>query len=232
MFHRTSTRKWSSPEGYRYTAPYANAILLRFLIRRFTETLPQGERRRKDQLDDAGRSVISNIEEGYKRPTTREYLQFLGYSEASLEEIKGLCRQAMQDRLLISRPNSSLAEIGIDLREFKERVGERKGAEKENSPLNTPLEILYPPAHALKGADLTFEIFLELCNKTEYLFRHLVEALERSGTKEDAMSPMERWRWNQMEAWRRKEEALDREAQEIVERAKREKESGGKEEGS
>ena len=82
------TRQWTHPEGYKYLAVWTNAVLLRFLIRKFTETLPRSEHRSKTQLDDAGRSVVSNIEEGYKRPTTKEYLDFLGFSQGSLEEIK------------------------------------------------------------------------------------------------------------------------------------------------
>lgn len=40
-------------------------------------------------INDSARSVQRNIEEGYKRSTTKEYVQFLGYSRASLEELKG-----------------------------------------------------------------------------------------------------------------------------------------------
>ena len=58
---------------------------LRFFIRRFTESLPKSEYRRKSQVDDAARSVVRNIEEGFKRTTTGEYLQFIGYSQGSLE---------------------------------------------------------------------------------------------------------------------------------------------------
>lgn len=40
-------------------------------------------------VNDSARSVQRNIEEGYKRATTKEYVQFLGFSRASLEELKG-----------------------------------------------------------------------------------------------------------------------------------------------
>jgi len=202
------TRKWNHPEGYKYLAPWTNAVLLRFLVRKFTETLPYSERRRKDQLDDAGRSVVSNIEEGYKRPTTKEYLDFLGFSQGSLEEVRGLFRQAHQDGFLRGRPNSSLKDIGIDLKEFKGKLEEDKG--------NTPLNILYSPLSPLKGGDLTFEMMIELCNKTDYLLRQLVMSLERSIAKKDRMSPMERWRWEQIEGERRKEKEFDDELRKIL----------------
>ncbi|MBU0570413.1 four helix bundle protein, partial [Patescibacteria group bacterium] len=37
------------------------------------------------QLLDCLRSTVANIEEGFARPTTSEYLTFLGYSQASLK---------------------------------------------------------------------------------------------------------------------------------------------------
>lgn len=40
-------------------------------------------------INDSARSVQRNIEEGYKRATTKEYVQFLGFSRGSLEELKG-----------------------------------------------------------------------------------------------------------------------------------------------
>ena len=36
----------------------------------------------------------------------------------------------------------------------------------------------YPPVDNLKGSDLTYEIFTELINKTEWHLRHLVISLE------------------------------------------------------
>lgn len=39
-------------------------------------------------MDDEARSVKRNIEEGWKRSTTSEFLQFLGYSQGSLEELR------------------------------------------------------------------------------------------------------------------------------------------------
>ena len=194
-----STRQWTHPEGYKYLAPWTNAVLLRFLIRKFTETLPRPEHRTKTQLDDAARSVVSNIEEGYKRPSTKEYLSFLGFSQGSLEEIKGLLKQVYQDRFLQSRPGSSLADLGIDLKEVKGLLKDSKG--------EIPLEVLYPPLASLKSPltsskspltssndfAVTLEMFMELVNKTDYLLRTLVKSLENKMAEEMPMSPREKW---------------------------------------
>ena len=208
-----STRQWTHPEGYKYLAPWTNAVLLRFLIRKFTETLPRPEHRTKTQLDDAARSVVSNIEEGYKRPSTKEYLSFLGFSQGSLEEIKGLLKQVYQDRFLQSRPGSSLADLGIDLKEVKGLLKDSKG--------EIPLEVLYPPLASLNSPStslkspltslksplssskspltssndfaVTLEMFMELVNKTDYLLRTLVKSLENKMAEEMPMSPREKW---------------------------------------
>lgn len=41
----------------------------------------------KDQMLRSGRSVVRNIEEGFARTTTKEYISFLGFSRGSLEEL-------------------------------------------------------------------------------------------------------------------------------------------------
>ncbi len=136
------------------------------------------ENRLKTQLDDACRSIISNLEEGYKRPTTEEYLKFIGYSEASLEEIHGLINQSQQDGFLISKKGSSLAGLGIDLKAWNEWC---------KNPLNSSKLLYFPLKESkgsyrnlkeIKGTDLTYEIFIELINKTDFLLRKLVESLE------------------------------------------------------
>ncbi len=217
MSNYFNTRQWKHPEGYKYLAPWTNAVLLRFLVRKFTEELPRSEYRSKTQLDDAGRSVVSNIEEGYKRPTTKEYLSFIGFSQASLEEVKGLVKQVHQDGFLKSKLGSSLADLKIDLKELKGLLKDSKG--------NLSLNLLYPPLKSLKPADLTLEIFLELINKTDWLFRQTVASLEKKMAEEMPMSGRERWLKAGMERKLEEDRKLDEELRKIVEqaRAKREK---------
>lgn len=116
---KQETRNWQDPKGYQYLALWQNAALLRLLVRKFTGSLPPAERRLKAQLDDAARSFKRNIEEGWKRPTTSEYLQFLGYSQASLEEVKGDIRDAKSDEFLRAVKGSDLKGVGIELSVFK-----------------------------------------------------------------------------------------------------------------
>lgn len=214
---KSYTRQWTHPEGYKFLAPWTNAILLRFLVRKFTEGLPRSEHRTKTQLDDAARSVVSNIEEGYKRPSTKEYLDFLGFSQASLEEIKGLIKQACQDGFLQSRPDSSLAALGIDLKVAKGLLEDSKG--------EIPLQNLYLPLKSLKGTDLTLEIFLELINKTDWLFRQTTASLEEKMDKESPMSAREKWLKRNIEKQSEEERKMDEELRKIIEDARAKKRS-------
>lgn len=171
---KSKTRVWTNPQGYKYLAVWQNAALLRVLIRLYTKTLPRNEYRLKAQMDDAARSVKRNIEEGWKRPTTKEYLQFIGYSQASLEEIRGDVRDCQVDGFLKSIPGSNLRAKGFNLRVNKgPRPSQIKGEPTE------PNHPYYKPLNALNAKTLTYEEFMEIINKTDYLLRQLVESLEK-----------------------------------------------------
>src|SRR3990167_1764645 len=167
------SRVWKDPKGFQYLAVWQNAALLRVFVRNFTLSLPLWERRLKAQMDDEARSVKRNIEEGWKRPTTSEYLQFLGYSQGSLEELRGDVRDCKTDGFLPSKPGSSLRDIRVDLRVFK---GPRKG-QVWGEPTE-PGHPYYKPLKTLNPKTLTHEMFMELTNKTDWLLRRLVESLE------------------------------------------------------
>ncbi|HLD25239.1 MAG TPA: four helix bundle protein [Patescibacteria group bacterium] len=213
----------TTPNGFIHLVAWSNASLLRILIIRFTDTLPRSQHRLKAQLDDAARSVIANIEEGFARPTTAEYLTFLGYSEASLVEVKGDIQRSHQDGILTSVPGSSLAQQGIDLgnwhkalresviskpipppkilqnplksskglyRNVEDAIGKNSTPRLASSqflqhPVNPFLQppsksfkFLYPPVDDLRAQDLTYEIFIELINKTSWHLRKIVVSLE------------------------------------------------------
>jgi len=175
---QSASRSWNSSQGYKFLIQWSNAVLLRILIRKLTDTLPKSEYRMKTQVDDAARSVVANIEEGYKRAGTKEYIQFISYSQGSLEEVKGDIERLMQDKFLASKPGSQLQNLGIDLKAWNDWC---------RNPLNSS-KLLYFPIisfkgnyrnlEELKGKDLTYEIFIELINKTDWLLRKLVASLE------------------------------------------------------
>lgn len=194
---KSRSRVWKSPEGYKFLIQWSNSVLLRILIRKQTLGLPKSEYRLKAQVDDAARSIIANIEEGWKRSTTEEYLRFLGFSQASLEEVKGDVGRLQQDGFLKSVKGSSLADLGIDLQAWNDWV---------KNPLSSS-KVLYFPLKDSKGgyrnldeipeSALTYEIFSELINKTDFLLRKLVESLETKLNQDKKYYKVEQARLNQ-----------------------------------
>lgn len=206
---KARSRVWESTNGYIYLVAWSNASLLRVLIRKFTTTLPKSEYRLKSQLDDAARSAVANIEEGFARATTRQYLDFLGYSQGSLKEVKGDIQRARQDGFLKSVPGLSLFGLGIDLGDWH---GVLKRSVISSKVLQNPLKSLkgnyrsleeirgkpfrfdYPPIDDLQAKDLTYEIFIELVNKTDWHLRRLVESLEKKLSQEQKSYQIEQAR--------------------------------------
>lgn len=192
----------TTSNGYIHLIAWANASLVRILVHKFTDPLPKSEYRLKHQIDDAARSVVANIEEGFARPTTSEYLTFLGYSEASLIEVKGDIQRSLQDNLLKSIRNSTLITIGINLQDWhsalKKSVISHDPSQSSQNPLNPSkgiyrnlqdskgmdqvpsdsFKFLYPPVDDIKSKDLSYEIIIELINKTSWHLRRLVVSLE------------------------------------------------------
>lgn len=139
--------------------------------------------------------MVANIEEGFARSTTSEYIQFLGYSQGSLKEVKGDIQRALQDNLLPSVPGSKVTDLGIDYKVWHEvlkalvvsRPQEETGVRGNYRSLEEirgelPLKsfkFLYPPVDNFRVDDLTYEIFIELINKTDWHLRRLVESLEK-----------------------------------------------------
>lgn len=186
-----------TPNGYIFLVAWANASLLRILVTRFTDSLPKSLYRLKSQLDDAARSVVANIEEGYARQTTSEYINFLGYSRASLIEVKGDIQRSLQDGILDSESGSSLLDLKVNLSDWHEVLkrtviskpneikgfyGKLKELRLKRGYTQSPLlsfRFLYKPVDDLKVMDLTYEMFIELINKTDWNIRKLVESLEK-----------------------------------------------------
>jgi len=243
---------------YIFLIGWSNAQLLRILIRLFTVNLPGSEHRLKAQLDDAARSVIANIEEGYRRPTTMEYITFLGYSQASLTEVKGDIQRSLQDKFLKSISGSSLSSLHMNLMDWHEAVKQSVISKPQKNrgnyrnlgepitnesyshpqiPLNSskilyystdaqhqthstsfsPAEalprrqagsvkagtFLYPPVDNLQVTQLTYEVFIELINKTDWHLRRLVSSLEDKLNNDQKFYQVEKARVRGNTRWNR-----------------------------
>lgn len=190
-----------APNGYIFLVAWSNACLLRVLMTKWFKWYrgiykinPKLLDRLEAQTLDALRSTIANIEEGFARPTTIEYLTFLGYTQASLIESKGDGQRMAQDGLLPRRPESKLADLGIDLADWhlalKKSIVSSKRSYRTlkdstgitppkflQSPVNS-FKFGYPPVDDFDPAKLTYEMLIELTNKTDWHLRQLVRSLE------------------------------------------------------
>ncbi|MFZ5366469.1 MAG: four helix bundle protein [Patescibacteria group bacterium] len=209
---KARSRVWESTNGYIYLVAWSNASLLRILATKWfgwfkgnyrnLEEFRGGYRigpklldRLEGQLLDSLRSVVANIEEGFARATTGQYLDFLGYSQGSLKEAKGDFQRARQDGFLKSVPGTSLSGLGIDLRDWHEALKKSVISSSkilQNPPESSkgnyrnleevrgePFRFGYPPVDNLDPRNLTYEILIELINKTDWHLRRLVESLEK-----------------------------------------------------
>ena len=176
-----------TPNGYIFLVAWSNASLLRVLNRKFTDSLPKSEHRLKAQADDSCRSVVANIEEGFARQTTSEYINFLGYSRASLIEEKGDIQRSLQDGFLKSVPGSSLKSLGIDLTGWHEILS--KSVTFKGNYRNVEEYM-----GKIKVSGLTYEIFIELINKTDWNIRKLVESLEAKLNRDQKFYQVEKMR--------------------------------------
>lgn len=201
------SRQSQAPNGYIFLVAWGNACLLRILMTKWFKWYrgiykinPKLLDRLEAQTLDALRSTIANIEEGFARPTTIEYLTFLGYAQASLIESKGDGQRMAQDGLLAPKPGSKLGDLGIDLRNWhttlKKSVISAKFLQSPLSSSKSPLASLkgtyrnlkespvksfsfgYPPVDDFDPSKLTCEMVIELINKTDWHLRQLVVSLE------------------------------------------------------
>ncbi len=78
-----------NPLGYKNLLTWKQAVDIYRRTMNITKTFhPIRDSRLIDQMVSSGRSGVRNIEEGFKRATTGEYIKFLGFSIASLAELR------------------------------------------------------------------------------------------------------------------------------------------------
>ncbi len=78
------------PEGYRKLLAYQKAAELQIYTNKIVANFPKTKTfiDLADQMSRSGRSGSKNIVEGWKRNTTKEYFDFLGFSIGAIEELK------------------------------------------------------------------------------------------------------------------------------------------------
>lgn len=167
-----TTRQAQSLQGYKASAAWQTATLLRDLIQLYLEKIPSSQFRRKTQLEDAARSFVANIEEGWARPSTKEYLDYLGFSQGSLTEVRGDIERLYSDGYLkagkfpIPTPSFKFPYPPVNSRSNPANYGKIRERLREYTGRN------------INSGDLTYEVFVEFINKTDYLLKKVVFGLQ------------------------------------------------------
>lgn len=162
--------KRKNPDGFKNLLVYQRAEQLYEKIFSLTKRFPSHERRRREQMESCTRSVKQNIVEGWKRETTREYINFLSYSFGSLGELKEDVNDCRRDGLLSPEEHSEL---------------------------------------------------IRRCGEVDFLMRRLKEALEQKVSKQDYVTPFERWKQKRLEVDNRENEQFDDYLKKIVDEGKK-----------
>ena len=168
-----TTRQAASTQGYKASGYWQTASLLRDLIQLYLTEIPPHQFRRKTQLEDAARSMVSTFEEGWARPTTKELLDYIGFSQGSLTEVRGDIERLLTDGYL---PDKGLLRIPTPSREFPyPPVNSRKNPTEYGTIRERLREYT---GHEVNSSDLTYAVFYELINKTDYLLKKVVVGLQ------------------------------------------------------
>lgn len=111
------------PYGYRELLAYRKAEELQYACAELTHTFPKAKTMiaLADQMDRSARSVKQNIVEGWKRNSTKEYYDFLGFSIGANTELEEDC-----DDIWKGMYPELLREKGV-MGEKRERGVEQKG---------------------------------------------------------------------------------------------------------
>ncbi len=123
--------------------------------------------------------MVSTIEEGWARPTTREYLDYLGFSQASLTEVRGDVERLYTDGYLksgkfeIPTPSRNSPYPSVNSRKYPTEYGKLRERLREFT------------GRDIKASDLNYEIFTELVNKTDFLLKRTVGGLQSRIIKEE-----------------------------------------------
>lgn len=180
-----TTRQAQSLQGYKASAYWQTASLLRDLIQLLLGNITNNQYRRKNQLEDAARSMVSTFEEGWARPTTKEFLDYIGFAQGSLAEVRGDTERLHTDGYLLTE-REIIRKYGKLSEELKIPTPSRDFPYPPvNSRLN-PSEygklrerILEFTGREVDPQSLSCELLTEFINKADYLSKKIVEGLQQ-----------------------------------------------------
>ena len=171
-----SIKSSRNPYGYRELLVYKKADELQVACAKLTECFPNSKTliALADQMNRSARSTKQNITEGWKRNSTKEYYEFLGYAVASNAELEEDCTDIWKGHYR-------------ELMEIKGVMGE-KGKMTDIEKLSFyPLDTSLPPIVQLKLRT----------KELNYLLENLQKSLVVKMSEEQTLPVSERLKLNQ-----------------------------------
>lgn len=159
--------------GYEYLLAYKLTVPIYDLTMEFVKKYIPYKSRTVDQMEQAARSGMQNIPEGYKQQSLSGYIKLSGVSRGSLEEL-------LNDYLSFARQN-------------KIEVWDKERAKREISELGEIWEIIkkhpalpYSPNFPSLPSDLTHSInlLITLIQQANFLIDRLIISLKEKHAKE------------------------------------------------
>lgn len=159
-----------NPYGYKNLLAYKKAEELMGETVLLTDHFPRNLEKLKDQMDRSARSTKQNIVEGWKRNSTREYYEFLGYSLAANAELEEDCGDIITGKYrILMGLRGVIGEKGVEI-------------EKVENLRFYPLNKNLPPVVRLKLR----------CKELNFLLDRLQQSLIEKMEKEQTLSVADR----------------------------------------
>jgi len=165
-------RKSNAPYGYKKLLVYTKAEELQRACATLTSHFPRSKTlyALADQMDRSARSVKQNIVEGWKRNSTKEYYEFLGFSLGANAELEEDCNDIIKG--VYEMGGRGITRKGV--------MGERgvMGIDEVERLPFYPLNPLLPPLVQLKLR----------CKELDMLLSKLQSSLENKMSTEHGLS--------------------------------------------
>lgn len=163
----------SKKAGYEYLLAYKITVPIYDLTISFTKKYIDYKSRTKDQMDQAARSGMQNIPEGYKQQSLEGYIRLTGVARGSLEEL-------LKDYLSFARQNN--IEVWDKERVRREIREQREIWEILTATPTLPLSPSFPSLPNDKSQ--ATNLLVSLIMQANFLQDKLIESLKDKFVKE------------------------------------------------
>lgn len=165
--------KTKNKAGYEYLLAYKLTIPIYDLTVEFVKRYIDYKSRTKDQMEQAARSGMQNIPEGYKQQSLAGYIKLTGVSRGSLEELlNDYLAYARQNKIAIWNKDRAIREIT--------EIGKIWDIINKNPYLPASPNFPSLPNNPTEAINL----LITLINQANFLIDRLINSLKEKHTKE------------------------------------------------